>query len=121
MSICYNKYGSILAQFYKEEIYMINTRKEAMDLTRTNPYPDTFNGKTKVREEVWINGLYGLPCKEDALHQMRKNISDYEYTIKGFYCSGGIHTGAFCEYDPIKGYGKEGICWKYYFHYAVYR
>lgn len=100
---------------------MIKTRNEAMSLTRTNPYPDTMNGKKKVREEVWINGMYGQPSKEDALHQMRKNLSDYEYDIRGFYCSGGIHTGAFCEHDPKNGYGREGISWKYYIHYAVYK
>ena len=96
-------------------------RQEAMALPRTAPYPEERNGLKKFRDETWINGLYGQPSEEGARKQLAKNLSQYEMDLEGFYCSGGIHTGVFMEYDPVNGYGKEKVTWKYYIHFARYR
>ena len=90
-------------------------RQQANELVLTKPYPEFRDGIRKTHEEVWINGLYGQPTEDAAWHQLRKNLTDFEESLPGFYCAKGVHAGVFSEAGSY-----NGITWKYYIHYAQY-
>ncbi len=100
-------------------------RAEAKLRVKTHPYPDTRDGKKKIREVVWVDCMYGQPCEEYAENQRRKCLEDYEKTIPGFFCD-PKETGTFVENASDypghgEGYGDKHIMWRYWIHYAMYQ
>ncbi len=88
------------------------TRSEVKRLEYDFPMPkkNIQTGKTKVFEEVFIEGG-GQVSEKDALEVLRKIQEEYNQN-GGWFCEGGMNSGVFLDTD-----GR----WYAYRHHAKYQ
>lgn len=84
------------------------TEREVRELVTTDPLPDKWNGKRKVRENVY-HSAKGEQTQVAARRKLKRARRERK-PQNGFYCPGGKHEGIYREYGR----------WYAYLHFAKY-